>query len=79
LSLEFGLVDLHNGGDARNADMALKETGLAIEGRRLETWGLRKFVQMSSEERMGMFGDVLGNRMVERVSTVLEQSQGVMA
>lgn len=42
----------------------------------LYPWGLKAFVQMSKEERVGMFAEVLGRRAVERVSGVLDQSWG---
>lgn len=37
-----------------------------------QAWGLRKFVQMNGEQRMEMFGDVLGARAIERINVVID-------
>lgn len=37
-----------------------------------QSWGLRRLVQMKAEERANMFGEMIGRRAVERLSTVLD-------
>ncbi|OAL40522.1 hypothetical protein AYO20_00258 [Fonsecaea nubica] len=41
-----------------------------------QNWGLRRFVKMHPDERMVMFADALGRRIVERVNAVLDKNWG---
>lgn len=38
-----------------------------------DSWGLRKFVQMSHDQRASIFGELLGVKLLDRVNEVLEK------
>ena len=39
------------------------------------SWGLRRFVSMSSEQRLKLFGDLVGVRAIEKINRTLGQSR----
>lgn len=49
-----------------------RQTQEQRQGKRADLWGLRAFVQMRRDERLGMFADVVGRGPIERVSDVLD-------
>ena len=41
-----------------------------------QSWGLRRFVQMRSDERSKMFVDILGSKVLDRINGTIDQRWG---